>query len=204
MFPNYIETKRLQFKPVHQEMNPKELYKHCSDQNEHIDDITEHIMWDKHESVLKSINILSNMRSDWVNGISPHYHISQKSDDNFVGLTSIDIDHKRKQGEIGLWLRKEYWGQEFSKERAYAMIEIGFDELDLNSIIVRTASSNIKSQKAIENYIYDIGGEKDGQITDNHLYEDGTVKDSIIYSITKDNYKSQFSNKNSLIEEINW
>lgn len=204
MFPKYIRTKRLEFEPVHQKMTPKELYKHCSDQNKHIDDITEHIMWDKHESILKSINILSNMRSDWVNGISPHYNISQKSDDNFVGLTSIDIDYERKQGEIGLWLRKEYWGQEFSKERAYAMIQIGFDELNLNSIIVRTASTNTKSQNAIEDYIYDIGGKKDGKITDNHLYEDGTVKDSIIYSITREDYNSEFTSENSVIEEMNW
>lgn len=204
MYPNRIETERLCLEPVHEQMNPKELYRYCGEENGNIDDLTRHISWDKHPSVLKSVKVLSNMRNDWFEGEAAHYQISYKNDDEFIGLGSLDIDHSRNRAEIGVWLRKKFWGNKISKERALALSEVGFNLLDLSSIIVIVSEKNEKSQKAVSKYMSKLGGEKCGKIPDGHLFESGDVTDSVIYSVTSEQFESNFSDNDSVIESIEW
>lgn len=58
----------------------------------------------------------------------------------------------------GLWIDKPYWGQDISSERAHALIDLGFSELNLSHIRVGCLESNIQSRKAIEKYISEYGG----------------------------------------------
>lgn len=204
MFPDLIKTNRLHMQPVHKKMTPRDLYKYCSDENENIDDLTESIHWNKHKDILKTIKVLSNMRDDWVNGKAAHYHIQHNNNSDFVGLCSLDIDYNKKQAEIGIWIRKKYWGRGISKERAFALIELGFDLLDLSSIIIVVSEKNEKSQSAVEKYISQLNGDKCGTIPDHHISESGKASDAIYYSLTKEQYESNKNDDNSVIDKINW
>ena len=202
MFPVCIETNRLKLSPVHQEINPNLLNKYCSDRNDTIDEVTKYISWNKHTSMLESIRIFSKMREEWFNADTAHYAITHKQNSEFAGLCSLDLDHERNQGEIGVWLRKKYWGKKISKERAFALLELAFQTLELSSVLVVVAEDNKKSQKAVTNYISEVNGNKKCQMPDYHLFTDGTVKDSIIYSITKKQFES--NRPKNCIKNLTW
>lgn len=204
MFPELIKTERLHMQPIHEKMTPQDLYQYCSDENENIDDLTQAIHWNEHKDILKTVSVLSNMRNDWISGNAMHYHMQHKDDCDFVGLGSLDIDYDKRQGELGIWIRKKYWGEEISKERAFALIELGFDILDLSSIVVVVSEVNDKSQKAVSKYITELGGYKCGQIADHHIDEGGKRNDAIYYALKKEQYDSNKNDDNSVIEQINW
>lgn len=203
-FPHVMETDRLVLKPIHEELSPQELYRYCGSSNDTIDEVTREIIWDTHEDILKSIQVLNSMRQDWESGSAPHYYIEVKETDEFAGITTLDINFENKQGELGIWLRKKYWGKKISKERAFALAEFGFTMLELSSIKVTTSESNHKSQSAIEGYVSELGGEKCGCIPDGHISEDGSVKDLVVYAVRSSEFMDNFTESDSVIQRIEW
>jgi RimJ/RimL family protein N-acetyltransferase len=204
MFIDYLETERLIFEPIHEKMSPPELYRYCGPDNENVDALTEHIVWDTHSSILDSMKVLSEMREDWVSGETAHYYLTHKEDLTFAGAASFDIDYNRNQAEIGVWLRKDYWGRELATERAFALMEIGFELFELSSIRVSTSDTNEKSKQSIEKFITKAGGEKCGTIPDAHCTESGLITDKVVYAVRKSEFEEAFDKEDSPLLRYQW
>lgn len=67
-------------------------------------------------------------------------------------------------GKPAIWLRKQFWRNGFSSERADAMLELAFERLDLDLVTIPVQDSNDRSRKAVEKYISAHGGQYDGVI----------------------------------------
>ena len=52
--------------------------------------------------------------------------------------------------ELGYWLGKKYWGKGFATEAVGRLLELGFDELDLNEIYASYKVGNKASKKVLE------------------------------------------------------
>ncbi|RLQ90557.1 GNAT family N-acetyltransferase [Planomicrobium sp. Y74] len=71
--------------------------------------------------------------------------------DRLVGLTDLMfIDRQKKSCHIGTWIGYEYWGQGFNEASKLAMLQIAFEELDLDYVFAGARAVNIRSQKAQE------------------------------------------------------
>ena len=51
---------------------------------------------------------------------------------------------------MGYWLGKKYWGKGFATEAVGRLLELGFDELDLNEIYASYKVGNKASKKVLE------------------------------------------------------
>lgn len=61
----------------------------------------------------------------------------------FVGVCGLrSIDPHIKAGEMGIAIKREYWGQNFSAEIHLALLEYCFESLGLNRITFATSSRN--------------------------------------------------------------
>jgi ribosomal-protein-serine acetyltransferase len=60
-----------------------------------------------------------------------------------VGFSSLDSVNRK--GEIGYWIFSNFQGKGLMTECVKACIKYGFEELNLNKIIIRCSSRNIKS-----------------------------------------------------------
>ena len=65
------------------------------------------------------------------------------------------------------------------------LLEHAFDTLDCAVVGLRTDNFNVRSQKAIEG----IGAKKDGVLRRHQARRDGTVRDSVLYSILKEEWR---------------
>jgi RimJ/RimL family protein N-acetyltransferase len=65
------------------------------------------------------------------------------------------------------------------------LLEHAFDSLGCAVVGLRTDNFNVRSQKAIEG----IGAKKDGVLRHHQARRDGTVRDSVLYSILKDEWR---------------
>ncbi|MEF8821885.1 MAG: GNAT family N-acetyltransferase [Halovenus sp.] len=53
-----------------------------------------------------------------------------------AGGAGLDIDWGRQIGTLGVWLRKRFWGRRHPGERAEALLELAFEDLDQEVVAV--------------------------------------------------------------------
>lgn len=79
-----------------------------------------------------------------------------------AGITRLECEWERRSAMFELWLRKRFWGRGYSSERAAVLMELAFEQLDLDLIHVNHEDGNERSKTAIRKYIDAHGGQYDG------------------------------------------
>ena len=100
-----------------------------------------------------------------------------------LGSTSFhDILPAVKRVEIGYtWYRKSVQRSHVNTTCKLLMMGHAFDQLGCNVVGWRTDNFNFASQRAIER----LGAKKDGVIRGHALRRDGTIRDTVMYSLTR-------------------
>jgi RimJ/RimL family protein N-acetyltransferase len=89
--------------------------------------------------------------------------------------------------EIGpTWLSPIVWGTKINIESKYLLLTHCFEQLNVMRVEFRTRETNIRSQKAIEK----IGGIREGLLRCHRKNDNGTFRNTIIYSIIKPEWPS--------------
>ena len=98
-----------------------------------------------------------------------------------LGTTSYhDILPAVKRVEIGwTWYRKSVQRSHVNTIAKLLMMGHAFDQLGCNAVGWRTDNYNFASQRAIER----LGAKKDGVIRGHALRRDGTIRDTVMYSM---------------------
>ena len=103
-----------------------------------------------------------------------------------IGSTKfMDIDAKHKRLEIGFtWLTPSYWRTAVNTNCKYLLLQYAFETLGLQRVQIKTDHENLRSQKAIER----IGAIKEGVLRNHMIRKDGTIRHTVMYSITKEEW----------------
>jgi RimJ/RimL family protein N-acetyltransferase len=109
--------------------------------------------------------------------------------DELAGTTNLHFDWDRRSAELGIWLRKPFWGRGYSGERAAALLELAFDLLDLEVVGASHQDGNEQSRRAIEKYVERFGGQYDGLLR-NFAPKGDEVRDLHRYTISKEQYQN--------------
>lgn len=112
--------------------------------------------------------------------------IHKTNDDAIIGMTRfLNIDQKEKRLEIGYsWYIPVVWGKVYNKECKLRLLQYTFEELCFNRAQFNVARQNIRSQKAVEK----IGGIKEGILRKHGYRNDGSLRDTVIFSIINDEW----------------
>ena len=139
---------------------------------------------DKHsfETFIKEL-LLKNLNDQQVT-----YVIRDKASRLVCGSTGfINIDAANHQLEIGpSWLSPIVWGTKSNIESKYLLLTFCFERASIMRVEFRTREANIRSQKAIEK----IGGVKEGLLRCHRKNDDGTFRNTIVYSIIQPEWPS--------------
>jgi len=118
--------------------------------------------------------------------------------DEIMGMTRyyrIEPAHKRLS--IGYtWYTPSYWGKVHNKECKLLLLQYAFEELGFQRVEFEVAHQNIRSQKAVAK----IGGVKEAVLRKHGLHADGTVRDTIVFSIIDDEWPGTKKNLLHLIQ----
>jgi RimJ/RimL family protein N-acetyltransferase len=103
-----------------------------------------------------------------------------------VGSTRYcNIDHHNKRLEIGYtWYSKSAQRSAINTECKLLLLSHAFETLDYNAVEFRTDWFNQKSQAAIER----LGAKRDGVLRNHMVMPDGRVRDTVVYSILKNEW----------------
>ncbi len=115
-----------------------------------------------------------------------------------IGSTKfMDIDLKHKRLEIGFtWLTPTYWRTAINTNCKYLLLQYCFEVLQLNRVQIKTDHENLRSQKAIER----IGAQKEGVLRNHMVRKDGTIRHTVMYSVTHEEWPEVKSRLEELME----
>lgn len=102
--------------------------------------------------------------------------------DRIVGTTRFaDFNPALPAAELGwTWLDKAEHGSGLNASIKYLLLRHAFEEWQLVRLQLKTAASNLRSQRAIEK----LGAQREGLLRNHRRLADGRLDDTMLYSIT--------------------
>jgi RimJ/RimL family protein N-acetyltransferase len=103
-----------------------------------------------------------------------------------VGSTRfLHIDMPNRSLEIGgTWYGLEYQGTQVNTECKYLLLRHAFETLGCIRVWFKTDGRNLRSQHALEK----LGVVKEGVLRNHMILPDGTIRDSVVYSLLPDEW----------------
>ena len=98
-----------------------------------------------------------------------------------VGTTRFyNVEPAHKRGLIGYtWYAKSAQGTAINTETKYLLMQYWFEVKQANAVELRTHFFNEASRRAIER----LGAKQDGILRSHQILKDGSVRDTVVYSI---------------------
>ena len=97
-----------------------------------------------------------------------------------VGVMGLHFRFDHQRAEIGYWIGAPFWNRGYATEAAAAMLDFGFDELDLNRIEGQFITRNPASGRVMEK----LGMRREG-VRRQHLMKWDRLEDTAIYAVLK-------------------
>lgn len=119
-------------------------------------------------------------------GASGAVGASTAAGDRIIGMTRLfAIDWSARRLEIGhTWYLPSVWGKVYNKECKLLLLQYLFESLHFNRVEFRVAHQNVRSQRAVQK----IGGEWEGVLRKFVKRNDGTWRNTVIFSIISDEW----------------
>jgi ribosomal-protein-alanine N-acetyltransferase len=193
LFPTGAESSRLRYELVHPDrFDPYVMYEHAGEDAPDIEELTRWMKWDPHPHPKETAEFVAFAGEQYDDDEGVTYAMYPRDGEagagEFAGTCGLSVDWDRRCGTLGVWFRKPFWGRGYSGERARTMAALAFDVLDLEVLAVTHDPDNDNSRRAIEKYVDDLGGRKEGRVR-NDIVIGGEPRDSIRYSIAAEEYR---------------
>lgn len=122
-----------------------------------------------------------------------------REEDRVVGSTSyFGIAPKHKRLEIGYtWYEQNLWGTIVNPESKLLLLQHAFDDWQANRVQFSRDINNIHSQKAI----LKLGAVFEGKLRSHAIRLDGSIRDTMLYSITSTHWPNVESTLQNRIDE---
>ncbi len=140
-----METERLILRPWVEE-DAESLYEYAK--NPEVGPIAG---WPPHKNVAESKDVIRN-----VFNAQQCYAICLKSDNKAIGAIELklnghtDMTDRNDECELGYWIGKPFWGNGYITEAAKALIQYGFEQLEMTTIWCGYYDGNERSRRVQE------------------------------------------------------
>lgn len=106
-----------------------------------------------------------------------------KASSKAIGMTTfMNIKLENLKVEIGsTWIAQSFQGTAINPEAKLLMLSYAFETLNCNAVELRTHEQNLQSRGAIEK----LGAKLDGILRNDMVMANGTIRNTAVYSITK-------------------
>jgi len=131
---------------------------------------------------------ITDALSDKEKGNSFPFVVIDNRTNKVIGATRYcNADFQNKRLEIGYtWYSKKYQRTGVNTECKYLLLIYAFEELKCIAVEFRTNWHNFKSRSAISR----LGAKQDGVLRNHRLNHDGSYRDTVVFSITKEEWGS--------------
>ncbi|MFX3636409.1 MAG: GNAT family N-acetyltransferase [Candidatus Pristimantibacillus sp.] len=151
-------------------------------------------------TTLEQVNEMVNEAMEQKNkGSQLPFVIIDKNSGQIIGTTRIsNIDSVHRHAEIGwTFLSPHVWRKGINTECKFLLLQYCFEQLQLLRVQFLVSGHNYRSQKAVER----LGAVKEGILRKHKLKMDGSIHDTIIYSILDSEWPQMKTHLLALMEK---
>jgi len=114
--------------------------------------------------------------------------VFEKDSGRALGMTTyLDIRPEHRGLEIGMtWYAPSVRGTKVNPEAKLLLLEHAFERLGAIRVQLKTDQRNLQSQRAIAK----LGAVYEGTLRNHMIFESGTIRNTVMYSITPDEWPS--------------
>lgn len=106
--------------------------------------------------------------------------------DGLIGTVSLRLTPVHRRGEVGYWIGVPFWNNGYATEATCALMEFGFNELDLHRINARHLTRNPASGRVMQK----LGMVQEGTLRE-HLLKWGRFEDVDVYAILQTEWQAR-------------
>ncbi len=132
-------------------------------------------------------------------GVSCPFVVVRKEDNRIVGSTRyMNIEKDIHRLEIGTtWYSKSVQRSAINTECKLLLLEHAFENLKCLAVEFRTHRLNVQSRRAIER----LGAKCDGILRNHKISNNGTIRDTVVYSVIVNEWENVKSNLLFMLHE---
>jgi [ribosomal protein S5]-alanine N-acetyltransferase len=123
---------------------------------------------------------LATCREDSASSSITRFAICLRDNPDLCGGVGLRLDDAHRHAELGYWLGVPFWGKGYATEAAQAMLDYGFDTLNLNRIYASLFPENLASRRVLRK----IGMRHEGLMR-GHILKWGEFHDLECYGMLK-------------------
>jgi RimJ/RimL family protein N-acetyltransferase len=144
-------------------------------------------------------NWISKALEEQQSGVSCPFVVVRKTDNRIVGSTRyMNIEKDIHRLEIGTtWYSKSAQRSPVNSECKLLLLEHAFENLMCLAVEFRTHRLNVQSRRAIER----LGAQFDGVLRNHRISANGTVRDTVVYSVIASEWENVKSNVHFMLNE---
>jgi ribosomal-protein-alanine N-acetyltransferase len=176
-FPD-LRTPRLLLRRLRME-DAGDIFAYASDPQ-----VTTYVFWEAHRTLDDTREYLQRTLKGYADGLPPCWGIQHLGDGVIIGGCAFhEVSAMNLRGEIGYALARKYWGRGLMTEAVRAMLDYGFNTLQLNRMEARCDVENTASWRVMEK----AGMKFEGVLRQNIILH-GRPRDAKMYGILREDW----------------
>jgi [ribosomal protein S5]-alanine N-acetyltransferase len=137
-------------------------------------------------SIKQAEKLIEGMARAFLEESGIHWAITLRNENRLIGKCGYNEWRKlHRRGDISYIVDRRQWGKGLVSEALRAMLQYGFDQMDLHSIEAGVTPGNDASTRMLQK----LGFHLEGHLKESFLVEDVFV-DSLIYSLLRKEWES--------------
>lgn len=195
MFPHRTKAERLLLERFsHENVGVDALYDRFSIDSPHVEEIFNQIPDDPLKTEKDAAEFIDHAEDEWDEREAAVYAVTPKQSEDgsevLAGYAHLWLKWERRKAELGLVLDKPFWGHEYATEVYLTLTDIAFSLRGIDLIEIGHPVPNTNSQRSIEKFIDEAGGQFDGIVHNNEWCGDDLC-DSRRYSVSKEDFATR-------------
>lgn len=170
----FVETERLLLRPVTLE-DAEDMFEYGSDEE------TTYFVFEPHHSLEETEDSIANY---FMNEPLGKYGIELKENSKMIGTIDLRLKEEKYKAELGYTMNKDYHGKGYMTEAGQALLDLGFNILELERISALHDERNDRSGRVMQR----LGMTKEGISRHVGKWKKGEFFNDVHYSILKEEY----------------
>lgn len=107
--------------------------------------------WDVHKSEIETLSFINSLMCRFDENTCTDWIIERKKDKHAIGMINLhNIDKEEKTAEIGYWIARDCWGNNYATEAVSSLLNFAFKNLKLTCIYGLCHNQNKASLRVME------------------------------------------------------
>lgn len=153
-----------------------DLYEYASDP-----EIDRYVPWEHYQNIDEARVNLNEFLEEYEKDGLGAWGIEHRTDQKLIGIINTSIPHRiNRRVEVGYTIARPYWGQGFATEALRAVIQFGFEKMELARMEAVVLPENVASARVLEK----AGMQFEGILHSYQVWR-GQPRDLRMYAITR-------------------